>query len=44
MSMSKDGDTFSHKNVHFATHETHLTHGLRKLRLAEDFEMLCLEF
>ncbi len=26
--------------VHYATHDTCLTHGYRKLRLAEDFEIL----
>ncbi len=26
--------------IHYATYDTRLTHGHRKLRLAEDFEML----
>ncbi len=29
-------------SVHYTTHDTRLTHGQRKLRLAEDFEMLRL--
>ncbi len=29
-------------SIHYATHDTRLTHGHRKLRLAEDFEMLHL--
>ncbi len=28
--------------IHYATHDTRLTHSHRKLRLAEDFEMLRL--
>ncbi len=31
-----------HSHVHYATHDTVLTHSHRKLHLVEDFEMLCL--
>ena len=30
------------RGVHYTTHDTCLTHGHRKLRLAEDFKMLLL--
>ncbi len=32
----------AHWTVHYATHDTRLTHSHRKLRLAEEFEMLRL--